>query len=796
MKSIPPFKVERKQGELIIMMLDRGPRMENHTACFFLDKVYNAQQAGADAVIVANDEPGELSTAVAPMDDDTAGELQSISISAAMVGLEDAVLLRRMLRNGPVTVLLNWTSIVPASPVVNWEFWTNSNDECGFSCREQLDFIKGMKDRAQSLETAGRAKFTPHYLLWNCPEAFLNTTECLGECIMNGTYCVPDPDNDPTRGYSGRDVLMMNMRQLCFYRLASAAGKGLLWWDYAITFAAQCNMTSKTYTPECAATVFEQLGGAALVANNGGRAAWEACFTFNETAALAAAAAGDVNATRIQILEDELVMQRGNTTLGVAPVSILPSLRINGHQYRGSLDVSSVTRAICAGFPAGQEPSVCNQAAISEDECAAPDGVGYLACMASDMGLANMTRCVNTFSGYSCECKGGMYKYTNPDTGQERCEDVNECLATNVQLTDPACSCERCACVNAIGAYKCTGPLENKCTAAANWGGCWSATVQGKFYHACVDDLSEFQRMAARGLTNTTSGSWTRCECPKCFRATSTGGCEPACGPDLNACDPVNGFCGYQPYPSDGGGSGSGSKSGGVSVGFLFFIVLASAGMTAGVVLLANRYLMRQRMGDEIRDIMAQYMPLQEQRERSAMLAARNAAAAGGRRDHGSGIRPDEDSDEEGTGVGAYGWPAARPAAAPAAASGPLGPLGGPSPAAPTLVAASQRSVWGPPPVTAAAVAPAPNGGKSAAGAGGAPPASSFATATAASTAPTAQRPSVDVFTLGGPDDDPLLPASSSAAANRAASDADPLLGREVASSASNPPPPADNPFL
>lgn len=34
------------------------------------------------------------------------------------------------------------------------------------------------------------------------------------------------------------------------------------------------------------------------------------------------------------------------------------------------------------------------------------------------------------------------------------CEDVNECLATNVRVTNPDCGCPRCACVNMPGSYK------------------------------------------------------------------------------------------------------------------------------------------------------------------------------------------------------------------------------------------------------------------------------------------------------------------------------------------------------
>lgn len=39
--------------------------------CYFIDKAYHAQMAGADALLVVNDNPGDLSTAVAPKDEDS-----------------------------------------------------------------------------------------------------------------------------------------------------------------------------------------------------------------------------------------------------------------------------------------------------------------------------------------------------------------------------------------------------------------------------------------------------------------------------------------------------------------------------------------------------------------------------------------------------------------------------------------------------------------------------------------------------------------------------------------------------
>ena len=34
------------------------------------------------------------------------------------------------------------TSILPRRSRVAWELWTNSNDECGASCNEQIQFIQ------------------------------------------------------------------------------------------------------------------------------------------------------------------------------------------------------------------------------------------------------------------------------------------------------------------------------------------------------------------------------------------------------------------------------------------------------------------------------------------------------------------------------------------------------------------------------------------------------------------------------------------------------------------------------
>ena len=42
-------------------------------------------------------------------------------------------------------------------------------------------------------------------------------------------------------------------------------------------------------------------------------------------------------------------------------VFILPTIRINGVQYRGKMATTEVLGAICAGFTAGNRPAACSK---------------------------------------------------------------------------------------------------------------------------------------------------------------------------------------------------------------------------------------------------------------------------------------------------------------------------------------------------------------------------------------------------------------------------------------------------
>lgn len=52
-------------------------------------------------------------------------------------------------------------------------------------------------------------RFTPHYIVWVCPESYRASDECQSQCIHDGRYCTPDPDGDLQAGYSGKDIVQV-----------------------------------------------------------------------------------------------------------------------------------------------------------------------------------------------------------------------------------------------------------------------------------------------------------------------------------------------------------------------------------------------------------------------------------------------------------------------------------------------------------------------------------------------------------------------------------------------------------
>ncbi|KAL3538805.1 hypothetical protein ACH5RR_002171 [Cinchona calisaya] len=449
------------------LLVDRGD-------CFFALKVWNAQNAGASAVLVADNIDEALITMDTPEAGSSSAEyIQNITIPSALIEKSFAEKLKKAISGGEmVYVNLDWREAVPhPDDRVEYELWTNSNDECGFKCDMLMNFVKDFKGAAQILEKGSYTQFTPHYITWYCPPAFTVSKQCKSQCINHGRYCAPDPEQDFSKGYEGKDVVLENLRQLCVFKVANETKKPWVWWDYVTDFRIRCPMKEKKYNKECADSVIKSLGLDLKKI--------EKCM-------------GDPNADSDNpVLKEEQDAQVGKGSRG--DVTILPTLVVNNRQYRGKLEKGAVLKALCSGFEETTEPAVCLSTDVETNECLDNNG----GCWQDK--AANITACKDTFRGRVCECpvingvrftgdgysscvasgpgrckinNGGCWQDAKDGQsfsacldqeggkcecplgfkgdGVKSCEDIDECKEKK------ACHCAECSCKNTWGSYDCS----------------------------------------------------------------------------------------------------------------------------------------------------------------------------------------------------------------------------------------------------------------------------------------------------------------------------------------------------
>ncbi|OMO53870.1 hypothetical protein CCACVL1_28275 [Corchorus capsularis] len=318
----------------IIVLVDRGD-------CFFTLKAWNAQMAGAAAILVADNRDEPLITMDSPEQDNTYAEyLQNITIPSVLIekSLGDSIK-KELSRGEMVNMNLDWTKFLPnPDQSIEYEFWMSSHYECGPKSDNQIEFVKNFKGVAKRLEQEGYTQFTPHYITWYCPEAFILSKQCRSQCINHGRYCAADPaqgyfDQD----YSGKDVVIENLRQACLFKVASDSGMPWLWWDYVTDFATRCPMKENKYNKECADQIIRSLG-----------------LDLTKIDQCIGDPKADVNNPVLQAEQDA---QIGEGSRG--DVTISPTLLINNRHYRGNLCKGAVLKAICAGFQETIMPAVC-----------------------------------------------------------------------------------------------------------------------------------------------------------------------------------------------------------------------------------------------------------------------------------------------------------------------------------------------------------------------------------------------------------------------------------------------------
>merc|ERR1740136_379518 len=325
-----------------ILMMDRG-------GCSFVQKVRNAQHAGAAGVIIADNvclckdeecmanEFGSICENNEPImaDDGSGGD---IDIPAFLIAKHDGDNIKKEMTDAGqnVQIEMSWTLPAPDDRV-EYELWTTPAEHVS------KDFQKTWKNIAKKFED--HIYFTPREYVYpgeriNCLTE-TNREMCSSLCTNNRRYCAMDPDFDITSGVSGADVVVESLRRICIYRhYGESDGIALTYWDYISEFLERCDNKDFFANKGCLTDVMK----AAKVDSD----------IVSRCMRDSGGTDGDNDNTFLD-LEIKAQERRG--------VVVLPTMFVNAVALRGALSQNTVVGAVCAGFLEGTAPKICDQCA-------------------------------------------------------------------------------------------------------------------------------------------------------------------------------------------------------------------------------------------------------------------------------------------------------------------------------------------------------------------------------------------------------------------------------------------------
>lgn len=336
-----------------ILMMDRG-------GCTFVQKVRNAQHAGAAGVVIADnicicsdtecmstseDKTCEQSEPIM-LDDGSGGD---ISIPAMLMLKHDADDIKKNIIDNDLKIQLQmgW-SLPQPDDNVEYELWTSPSEH------SSKDFQKKWRDIAPKF--GDRIAFTPRQYIYDGARAGCRidgVNVCGSLCTNGGQYCALDPDGDTDNGISGADVVTESLRRICIW---TEYGKtGVVYMDYINEFVDNCDSLERFTSQDCIQKIFKRSKIDKLIvdncmSNSGGT------LGFN---------------SKNNLLDLELEAQEKSQVI------ILPTIFVNKKGLRGTLNINNVVNAICAGFLEGAAPGACAKCSACGDniECIKNDGI-------------------------------------------------------------------------------------------------------------------------------------------------------------------------------------------------------------------------------------------------------------------------------------------------------------------------------------------------------------------------------------------------------------------------------------
>jgi len=296
-----------------IMVVMRGE-------CPFYLKAHYAQLAGARMVIVVDNQYEEVE---AKLMVDSAGQGEAIRIPSVLLTKQAGDKLIDSLRSkdkavNNIKVVYDFT--IPKSEKVNYNIWLSSGNA------QSYRFIRDYRQYEMKLDYTSSMNIHFSHFSDNTASSNYNADNC----ICGGKYCAADPDGDLPN--TGKDVLMEDLRQLCLIRTYQKE----IWWQYATHYEESCIFGNDM--KDCSQKIMEQIYV--------DPADVERCVQYS------------FDNSDLSKCTSNMLFDQERVAMTSDGVFIVPSVVINGFQYRGNLiPAHGVFEAICESF--NKMPEVC-----------------------------------------------------------------------------------------------------------------------------------------------------------------------------------------------------------------------------------------------------------------------------------------------------------------------------------------------------------------------------------------------------------------------------------------------------
>lgn len=304
-----------------IVMVQRGG------GCTFVTKVRNAENAGAKAVIVSDDNSELYLPYMA--DDGTGANLVTPSV---LIHQNDGDKIKEAAQEKTVVVTLSWS--LPKAEHVTYRLYFLGNTR-----PETRKFLEEFAPVDAKLGKT--ATFIPEYIMRNKWWG-LSGVDCFSD---EEDFCDYDPVPEHSTLPNGGDVIRANLYSKCLYYELEAAGKSNKWFDFI-----------NAYNKGCVPMAMEDLACREEALSTAGLGKYKKSTSIS-----------DCEAKEDDDLGNWVLRNMTNQEFVDSVGYISPSLYINGARYSGSLScpspISLTTcgplEAICAAYVDGFEPSIC-----------------------------------------------------------------------------------------------------------------------------------------------------------------------------------------------------------------------------------------------------------------------------------------------------------------------------------------------------------------------------------------------------------------------------------------------------